>query len=511
MARPATQNLDPSALRSKAALSLPGGRGGIVTLISTLTALLTQTSGVNWSRDAGKLWENSAVAIGLKWYSTTAPEAPFCVTRRAADGSTQIVPGHPLTLLLRQPRGENQRGGGAVPASNLWAATILSLKVDGNAYWILRRNEYTRRVVAIEYIPHWCLEPDWTSDTEYISHYRYRIGSQQDQLIPVEDVIHFRDGIDPENTRKGLSALRSLLREVVSDNEATAYTAAILKNMGVPGVLITPKADSKTGMVKKTSEGFKERVKELWKQVTRGDSRGDAVVFDEPFDVTMPGWTPEQLALDRIRQVPEARIIAALQIPAMVVGLSVGDNQRTYANMREAREMAYESSVIPLLSMLADTIQVQLLPQITGRGDELCGFDLTQVRVLQTDLSDLWTRAREAWVSDGITRAEYRAMLGYEVDEARDNVFFSEAQASALPGEAPTGTAPSKATRPLTITKEEARALLLESACERRLKAERGELDEEGQALAPADTKQAPAAPKRLLPLAVTSEVLSAR
>ena len=514
MAQPAKQNLDPAAVRSKAALSLPGGRGGIVTLISTLTALLTQTSGVNWHREAGKLWENSAVAIGLKWYATTAPEAPFCVTRRASDGSTQIVPDHPLTLLLRQPRGQGKRGGAAVPASNLWAATILSLKVDGNAYWVLRRNEYTNRVVAIEYIPHWCLEPDWTDDTEYITHYRYRIGSQQDQMIPVENVIHFRDGIDPENTRKGMSALRSLLREVVSDNEATAYTAAILKNMGVPGVLITPKAD-KTGVIKKVSEGFKERVKELWKQVTRGDSRGDAVVFDEPFDVTMPGWTPEQLALDRIRQVPEARIIAALQIPAMVVGLSVGDNQRTYANMREAREMAYESSVIPLLSMLADTLQVQLLPQITGRADESCGFDLTQVRVLQTDLSDLWTRAREAWESDGITRAEYRAMLGYEVDDARDNVFFSEVQAQAIPGET-TGTPPSKSHRTTTLTKEEARALLLESACERRLKAERGETEEEGTPAtaeqAPTGTKQAPVAtPKRLLPLVTKTGVLSAR
>lgn len=471
-------------------------------LVSALTALLTTNSGVNWGREAGLLWQNSTISIGLKWYSTTVPEAPFCVSRKRSDGAEEVVPDHPLTLLLRQPRGTGKRGGAAVPASNLWSATVLSLKVDGNAYWVLRRNEYTKRVVAIEYIPHWYMEPRWDSDEEYISSYEYRIASRAPQTIPVEDVIHFRDGLDPENTRKGLSPLKALLKEVVSDNEATAYTAAILKNMGIPGVIITPKPATGEKVIKGTSAGFKERVKELWDQVTRGDQRGKAVIFDDPFDINMPGWSPEQLALDRIRQVPEARLIAALQIPAMVVGLSVGDNQRTYSNMREAREMAYESSVLPLLSMLADTIQVQLLPQITGRGDETCGFDLSQVRVLQTDMAEMWKRAGDAWRGGGITRAEYRAMLGYEVDEARDNVFFYEVSQSGQVQEVPDPPAGKKSI-PLPdssqVSPAVARAVLLAHAAERRIKAERGEEEEESPPM-PLDDALIPADPINALP-----------
>jgi hypothetical protein len=44
----------------------------------------------------------------------------------------------------------------------------------------------------------------------------------------------------PDNPRRGSSPLRSVLREVFTDNEAADFTASLLRNMGVPGLLVSP-------------------------------------------------------------------------------------------------------------------------------------------------------------------------------------------------------------------------------------------------------------------------------
>ena len=47
-------------------------------------------------------------------------------------------------------------------------------------------------------------------------------------------------GIDPNNTRKGLSPLASLYREIFTDDEAANMTASLMRNIGVPGVVLSP-------------------------------------------------------------------------------------------------------------------------------------------------------------------------------------------------------------------------------------------------------------------------------
>ena len=51
--------------------------------------------------------------------------------------------------------------------------------------------------------------------------------------------MHFRFGLDPENDRKGRSPLAGVLREVFTDDEAANYTASLLRNMGVPGIIVS--------------------------------------------------------------------------------------------------------------------------------------------------------------------------------------------------------------------------------------------------------------------------------
>jgi phage portal protein BeeE len=47
--------------------------------------------------------------------------------------------------------------------------------------------------------------------------------------------------MDPRETRRGLSPLGSLVREVAIDEHASNFTAAILKNLGIIGLIVSPK------------------------------------------------------------------------------------------------------------------------------------------------------------------------------------------------------------------------------------------------------------------------------
>lgn len=386
--------------------------GAVVSLAGTQPG-----SARNWEKEAGDLWRNGVVGICLKFLADTFPEAPIQVERDKGDGTVETIPDHPLARLFLAPP-LDRVGGAILPPSALWAGVLLSLAVDGNAYLILRRDRIGRPA-ALEYVPHWAIEPQWTSAEQFISHYRYRYAGGEMKL-ETADVIHFRDGLDPQNSRKGISPLKSLLREIVSDNEATGYTAAILGNMGIPGCIITPPKD----VLPKPD--FIKRTKELWSAFTAGERRGDAIVFQDAFDVKAPGFSPEQLALDKIRRVPEARICAALRIPPMVVGLTTGDGQRTYSNMREAREMVEESTIIPLYARIAETLTLQLLPQLSMRPGERVCFDLSAVRVLQQDMNELYQRVTLAYQAGILTRGESRSLLGREAVAGRDDGFASD-------------------------------------------------------------------------------------
>jgi len=88
-------------------------------------------------------------------------------------------------------------------------------------------------VTELWYIPHWQVVPAWPADgSEFISHYEYRVNGQVFTWRR-EDVIHFRFGFDSRNSRLGQSRLWPVLRETVTDNEAAAMMAALLRNMGM--------------------------------------------------------------------------------------------------------------------------------------------------------------------------------------------------------------------------------------------------------------------------------------
>ncbi len=383
-------NLIPQSVRKffKAAPIHPGGGspGGL----RFLTNIPIGRQETDFAKRVGTGMNSSVVMATIQWIQRAMLTAPVLVERRQADGDWEKLFDHPLTTLLDSP---NEFYAG----SHLLSATVLSYMTDGNAYWFQVPNN-AGRPVELWYVPHWLIRPVWPSNgSEFISFYEYTPGGQRFR-IERENVIHFRHGIDPRNTRLGVSPLASALAEIWTDMEAATFIAAILGNSGVPGLLITPGGDTVMPGAPET-----ETMKQYIKERTSGRFRGEPLILSGDTKVQQLAWDPKQMDLTAATDRAEERVSALLGIPATVVGFAAGLETSDVGSTMKARlNQAWTNGVIPVQDNWADTLSRQLLPLFGNAVRLRVKFDLSGVAALREDQDKVWRRvgraASEGWV-----------------------------------------------------------------------------------------------------------------
>jgi hypothetical protein len=125
------------------------------------------------------------------------------------------------------------------------------------------------------------------------------------------------------------------------------------------------------------------------------------------------------MTLDRILDRPESYICAAMGLSPLLFDLPSSSESRTYSNKEEARKGAWEDSLVPLLGVIAEAIQMQVLYAIdTETGEEEGRFgdapglevwaDTSEVPALQENM----TEKAEHWIAlvdAGLVKREYAA------------------------------------------------------------------------------------------------------
>lgn len=379
----------------KALASITFTRSTVWTFGSS-AATTSRDGNINYSERVGTGRNNSIVLAALELLSTTFAQSPLIVKQIEGDSET-IVANHELVKRLRKP---NPYYSGKL----LWKATLIDYAF-GNAYWLKVRSG-ADKPVQFFWIPSSLIEPAWPQDNPkvFISHYDY---NPNGQIIRLEtrDVVHFRNGMDPLNIRKGLSPLGALLREIATDEEAAEYTHTILRNLGVAGMVISPSTDK--GRI---SPADADKIKASVMMRTTGDKRGEPLVIGGAVKVDGMGVDPGKLDLAGIRHVPEERITSMFGTPAVLLGLGTGLENATFSNVDGLRRIFYENKVIPLQDFISADVHTQLLPDFEDSVDTfVLGFDNENVRVLKEDENDLVTRLLKELEGGGMTLNEYRA------------------------------------------------------------------------------------------------------
>ena len=377
---------------------------------SSFVQMMLPATNFDYKKEVGDGLGSSVLAAPLNWLMRNFPEAPPIIERLEGE-EWEGVPSHKLTDLLRRP---NERYDGRT----LWMATIMDFAF-GEAFWLKIRNK-AGTVVELWWVPRTTMEPKWPNDGKtHISHYEYRprgVGSVAEN-VDVKDVVHFRFGIDPRNTRRGLSQLGALWREIATDDQAANFAASILKNLGIVGIVISPKEAGTIG-----SKDAVEEVKKYLQEHFTGDKRGQALALGAPTHVELLQYNLQGFDVSPIRDVSEERVCACLGLPAAVVGFGTGLQQvKVGATMKELRRSAWTECIIPNQSIIASQSDQSLISEFEKDSSLFrLRFDYSKVPALWEDAKEKHERIRKDVLAGVITVKQAQQLLGYPIDDDRD-------------------------------------------------------------------------------------------
>jgi phage portal protein BeeE len=381
----------------------------------------------NFESRAGALHLNSVIAACLGWIVDNFGQATLRVATDVEGADPEPIPRHPMVAMLRRPNDYYS-------ARVLWAATAMSRKLTGSAYWYkIRAGGNPRGVVTgVKWLDPSKVRPVFPAGPTdvYIAGYEALSGTDW-RPIPggPEAVVHFRDGMAPTDERAGWRRMEAVLRQVSATNEGATYTATILENMGIPAVMLT---HAEPGPIE---ENDAQAALEAFQRDTGGGNRGRAFLPTIPLIPHVLGGGPQDMALDTILERPTAEICALMGIPPMVLGLP--DSGRTYENYAVAIRAAYENCLIPLQDSIADDLRHQLLPDFGDPDAQLVEWDRSRIKHLADDRSQDIVNAVTAFQGGLCPLATAQTLAGLEVTDGAEELWYAAATMTDDPAAPP--------------------------------------------------------------------------
>lgn len=352
---------------------------------------------------------SSALAVVLNTISNAFPEADLCVERETDDGEYEVLRDDPAYLLIDRP---NPYMSG--PEVMVAVVRDLLTSASGSAYLVKRRVGSSVR--ELWPVPSSSMRPVWPAEGDvFISAYEITLDSTR-RLIDPKDVIHFRTDIDhapPSYGRCGVPYLPPVMQDLYVDIAAGDFTAAIMRNMGMPGAIISPKTLTDGRAVTLPPEVRDQFAADYQRRFT-GAGRGRALVTGNPIDVHQLGFDPEKMSLRDIRQIVEERLSALYNVPAIVAGFGAGLEHATYANYEQAQKAFWNGCIIPLQRRIARTLTDQLLDVDFSGNGRYFEFRHDHIAALQESETDRRARDREDYLAGILTHHQAVERLGLE-------------------------------------------------------------------------------------------------
>ena len=375
----------------------------------------------DWSATAGDLMLNSIVAISMDYFVRAFTQAVPMVYTQVSETEWEKDPQHPMLALLANPQFN-------MTPTRFWSNVIFDYKIYGNAY-IRKLRDRAGDIIGLQFLPSQQMKP-WGDGTDALTKWIYVVdGIQYD--VKLEDVIHLAYGRDPIDYRLGRSPLVSAIREIATDNQASSTAWGLMANSGLPSIMVSPDINNEN--VDVTDDDLRTMKRRLADSFT-GDQAGSIAVMSGPFKVERVSFSPADMALDVIRHTPEERITSALGLNCLVLNLSAGLENSTYANLKEAEQGAWNQGVIPLLKAFAEVITLSLLPEYSEtRAGDYFDWDLTAITALMDDTDAVAKRAELLYVGGIIDRSEAKRMIGIQGNPTDEQVYHPQATPVFIP------------------------------------------------------------------------------
>lgn len=302
------------------------------------------------------------------------------------NGDEQEITAHPFLDFWANPNPLHEMSSAA-----LWRLLEIYLKLKGEGYFIMERDEFGRPAEL------WPVPTHWVQMTPYqgFPYYTVRLTNGQLMEVPVDDMFVMKD-LDPYDPfKRGLGQSESLADEIETDEYAAKFQKRFFFNDATPNIII--------GMPKSTEEQRKRFLAE-WMQRFKGvfQSHGVATVNG---DVTVNKIGESMKDMDMVNGRTFLRN-AALEhygVPREIMGITESSNRAT----SEAAQFIYAQNVLmPILRRREEAINHQLIPWF---GDDLVWhFDDIVPRNQEFDKAV----GLDGWNAGLLTKDEAREKLG---------------------------------------------------------------------------------------------------
>lgn len=378
---------------------------------------------IDYRGELGDLSGSSLVMAVVNWTGINLAEALPVVFKPDQKGVPQIDPGNVAADLIRRPN-----------PFHIWADYTLAGAFSWwmGDWYMQKVRDQAGSLIELWYLPHYMVEPRWPFDGKspevplnevegdpaqaFISHYQYDRPNKPPILIKKSDMVHIKRGVNPRNPRKGIGVWDGVLEELYGHNTVNRFSAAILGNMGMYSVLLSPKDKDVTVTAEQAV-----MIKEQYILNTTGANAGKPLVNPVAIDVHQNSHSPKDLDLKELDKAPQAAIAGVTGIPAIVLQFPIGLEHGHYgAAYEQARQQGYENVIIPIQNHISEDLTWQVLPELDQTKGAKLGFDISKVRVLAEDRDALYKREADALRAGGITLNQFLTSLSKEPVDGGD-------------------------------------------------------------------------------------------
>lgn len=298
---------------------------------------------------------------------------PWVVSRRTKAGEWEVVPGHPLEELIKNPNPY-------MSGQDLIERLTAHLYLGGNG--LLTKIRAGGVVAEL-----WPIGPDGVKPVpdrkKFIEKYEYERDGVKHSIKP-EDIIHVMF-IDPANPYWGMSPLQAGARTVDTDIEAVQWNKVALQNRAITDGVFSFKEPL-------TKDQWEEARRQVREQHQGADNARTPWVLGGDATWHQMSLSPAEMDFIESRRMTREEICAIFQVPPPMVGIY--DNA-TLANIETARKIFWLDTVIPFLEDLQSAFNLALTPEF---GDDLMlEFDVSNVEAIQDNYHEKIKTAQTLW------------------------------------------------------------------------------------------------------------------
>lgn len=343
-----------------------------------------------WSGFKG-LWQDSGV-LSTEFYTVSTSRSSDTqigksdivtsvaqwLAKAVIQTAPQMTKGEANNLLRMIERPSTKYNG-----KNMRAAVTIDLAIRGDSFVRILVNSRNKPVGLM-----WLPSVDDHEIRNKFAGYKYIGADNSTVIVPEEHMMVFKQGLNPDNTRRGISPLRNLLAEVLTDQEAAAFTHVTLKNMPAAGMIIGPKE----GTFSAKDKASYKKLEEGFQQHFTGNNRGKASLVTHAFEIGYIQPDMNKIDLAKLREIPEERICAAQGVQPAVVSLGAGlQTTKVGATMIEMTRQSWRYGALPLIGIIEDTINEQLIEKYApGAVFELSVAGIDDLRMPIVDIIKLF-------------------------------------------------------------------------------------------------------------------------